>query len=389
MSAPLPRRLVLDLERVGSREVEDWVESGAPRTDARLTLRGGPVLALPEHVRQAIARALDEDDRRPSRGLPELRAALARLLQQETAAEVDPERELLVTNGAMHALNIAFRTLLEPGDRVLIPSPNFFFEGLIRLAGGVPVYVPCREERAWRWDLEELEAVAEQGVKLFVVCNPTNPTGFLPSREELLAVAGMAERMGFFVLADESYDRFVYDDARFTSLLELDLAIDRRVVVRSLSKSHALANWRVGFLVASPLVTEAFTKVLEWECLHCAYVPQRVAQAALEGPQDWLAGVVERYQRNRDRLLAAVAESEWLSCARPAAGPFLFLNMEGAEAAAGREGAELLLEAGVPTVPGRYFRSPGHVRLPFGADGATLERLEQLLAAFRPARAGR
>jgi len=376
------RPLLLDLDRVGSRELEDWIEAAGH--EGLLRLRGGPVRPLPKHVREAILAALDEPDRRPSRGLPELRAAIAAELVRQAGVAVDPEQEVLVTNGAMQALNIVCRALLEPGDQVVIPTPNFFFDGVVRLAGGEPIYVPCSENEGWRWDLDRIEAAVTPRTRILVACNPTNPTGYLPSRADLEALCAMAERHHFVVLSDESYDRFVYDNARLTCLLELRGSSSNLILVRSLSKSHALAGWRMGYISARPDLIDAFRKVLEWECLHCAYVPQRAATAALEGPQEWLSHLASEYQAVRDQLWATLSESRWLSCAKPLAGPFFFLNVRRAEEASHQDGSEMLLGAGLPTVPGRYFQSPGYVRLPFGADPSTLRRVEHILCSFSP-----
>jgi aminotransferase len=374
--------VVSELKRVGSREVEDWVELRRENGAEVLTLRGGPVLSLPVHIREAALAAFDEADRRPSRGLPELCQAIAEALAAETGVPMEAASQVLITNGAMHGLNLVMRALIDSGDEVIVPTPNYFFDGVIRLAGGVPVHVPSSEATGWAWDLDRIEASIGPRTRLFVASNPTNPTGYLPTRSDLARLVQLAERHGFVVLSDESYDRFVYDGAAFNSLAAFDS--QATVVVRSLSKSHALASWRIGYVVAPPDLSEAFTKVLEWDCLHCAYLTQRVALAAVTGPQGWLAGIPSRYQNNRDRLLAAVAESGWLSATRPAAAPFLFLDTSRAESATGRSCSRLLLELGVPTVPGEFFQSPGHARLPIGADEETLERLGELLASFRP-----
>jgi aminotransferase len=377
------RRLLSELDRVGSRQVEDRI--AAFGEDGLLRLGGGPVRPLPAHVRDAVIAAFDEPLRRPSRGLAELRTAIAAEMDRQAEVRIDPEQEILVTNGAMQALNIVCRALLEPGDEVVIPTPNFFFDGIVRLPGGKPVYVPCSENEGWRWDLGRIEAALTPRTKIFVACNPTNPTGYLPTRADLEAICAMAERYRFVVLSDESYDRFVYDGARLTSLLELRARSSNLVLVRSLSKSHALAGWRMGFIAARADLIDSFVKVLEWECLHGAYVPQRAATAALEGPQDWLGNLASEYQAVRDRLWLTLSVSKWLPCVKPQAGPFFFINTRRAEEISHVDGSEMLLRAGLPTVPGRFFQSPGYVRLPFGVDEPTLRGMEQILSAFTPA----
>ena len=348
-------------------------------------LRGSPHPPLPPHVRDVIAAALDEPDRRPSRGLPELRRAIAQDLAERSGVLVDPAREVLVTNGAMQALNIVCRATLAVGDEVLIPTPNFFMEGVVRLAHGEPVYVPCQQADGWRWNLDGIEAAIGPRTKIVFACNPTNPTGYLPEREDLEALCDMAARHDAIVLADESYDRYVYDGARLTCALELRTRFRNLVLVRSLSKSHGLGAWRVGYIAAEPELMDAFVKVLEWECLHCAYVPQRVATAVMAGPQEWLGDIAKEYQAIRDRLWPTISASEWLSAVKPRAAAFFFLDLRRAEAATGRDGSELLLAAGIPTVAGRHFACPGYARLPFGADPPTVDRLDALLARFRPA----
>ncbi len=375
------------LDRVGSREMEDLIALGVRRDLPHL--RGSPHQSLPSHVREVVLAALDEPDRRPSRGLPELRRAIADELAQRSGVVLDPARELLVTNGAMQALNVACRALLEAGDEVVIPTPNFFMEGVVRLAQGKPVYVACQERDGWRWDIDRIEAAVTPRTRIIFACNPTNPTGYLPSRQDIEALCDVAERHDLVVLADESYDRFVYDGARLTCVLELRGRSPNLVLVRSLSKSHGLGAWRIGYIAAESELMDAFVKVLEWECLHCAYVPQRVATAVLEGPREWLGNLAADYQTVRDRLWPTISASEWLSCVRPQAAAFFFLDVRRAEAVAGQDGSEMLLAAGIPTVAGRYFQSPGYVRLPFGADPPTVNQLDSLLASFRPSLAYR
>lgn len=370
------------LDRVGSREMEDLIALGERHELPHL--RGGPHRPLPSHVREVVLAALDEPDRRPSRGLPELRQAIATDLERRSGVVLDPARELLVTNGAMQALNIACRAILEPRDQVVIPTPNFFMEGVVRLAHGEPVYVPCQARDGWRWDIDRIEAAITPRTRIVFACNPTNPTGYLPSRQDVEALCDMAARHDVIVLADESYDRFVYDGDRLTCVLELRGRNQNLVLVRSLSKSHGLGAWRVGYLAAEPDLMDAFVKVLEWECLHCAYVPQRVATAALDGPQEWLGNVAADYQAIRDRLWPTITASEWLSSVKPQAAAFFFMDVRRAEELTGVDGSELLLAASIPTVAGRYFQSPGYVRLPFGADQPTVDHLDSLLASFRP-----
>lgn len=325
-------------ERIASMWVEERLAGRAS-----VALKGTASRPLPPHVRAAVAEALDEHDRAaPPRGLRELREAIGRL------HDADPETEVLVTNGAQHALAVCFRALLGPGDAAIVPTPAYFFGGAIRVAGAEPVYVPSSEEDGWRWDVDAIARSVDERARVLVLCNPCNPTGYLPTRDEVERLVGL----GLTVVTDEAYERYVYEG-------ELAPARGENVVViRSIGKSYALPSWRLGYVVApAPLLAEC-ARVLELDVIRCPYVTQRAALAALEGPQDWLDGIADEYAAKRDVGLEAL-RGAGLSAQRPAAGPFLFVKVADEDA---------LLAAGIPAVPGRFFGAPGYARVPFGGD---------------------
>ncbi len=381
---PVPERAVgpgAIVQRVGSREMDDRIAAARARGVDVFRLVGGPAVPLPEHLRDAALEAMQAPGPRPSRGLPELRAAIAASLAAESADPVDPDTEVVISHGAMQALNLVLRAVLAPGDRVVVPAPNFFFDGIIRLTGAEPVYVPSRPGDGWRWDLEALAAAIDDRTRAVVISNPTNPTGYLPEPAELQALHDLAQAVGAVLISDESYDRLIYPEGTFTSLASLPRT-ETTVLVRSLSKSYALVDWRVGYVVASPALVDQVVNLVEWECLHCGYPAQRVAAAAIEGPQDWLLDAIATYRPIRDRLLAAVDRSEWLDTHVPHSTPFLFLD---ASRLAAERPEDVLLERGIPTVPGYCFQVPGHfLRLPIGCDEATAERLARALEEVVP-----
>ncbi len=318
-----------------------WIEELHPGP-----LRGAASRPLPAHVRAEILAALDEVRPAPPRGLPALREAIGRLHGR------DPDIEVLVTSGAQHALSVCFRALVQPGESVIVPTPAYFFGGAIEAAGACAVYVASREKDGWRWDPEAIEAAVDARTRALVLCNPNNPTGYLPSADEIGALVELAERHGLLIVTDEAYERYLYDGARLASVLD---RTPDAVLVRSIGKSYAMPGWRLGYLVAPPHALDACAEVLEWDLLRCPTVAQRAAAAAIEGPQDWLADLAQEYERKRDSALAAV-EAAGLRRVRPSAGPFLFVG--GVE--------DELLELGA--VPGRFFQAPGYARLPFGGD---------------------
>jgi aspartate/methionine/tyrosine aminotransferase len=323
-----------------------------------LPLKGSAAAPLPPHVREAAAVALDEHTvTPPSRGHLELRAAIARSLP----AAADPERELLVTNGAMHALGLVFRALLDFRDEVIVPTPCYFFAGVIERAGGVFVPVPS-------WDAAAIERAVTSRSKVLVLTNPNNPDGRLPTRAEVDELLALAARRGLTVLTDEAYERCIHEGELASAWGAPDV-----VLVRSLGKSLAMPAWRIGFVAAEADVVDRCLRELEWDVIRVSHVAQRAAAAALEGPQGWLDELAERYRRDRDAAHAAVDDHPILSAPLPVSTPFLWLELGGLA-------AEALVEAGIAVVDGAAFGAPGRARLPFAGAAALQDELRERLS---------
>ncbi len=331
-----------------------------------LPLRGTLAAPFPPHVREAVRPAAIEeyDVMAPSRGDLALREAIARSLP----APADPERGILVTNGAMHALSLTFRALLEAGDEVIVPTPCYFFAGLIERAGGVFVPVETRQEDGWRWDPVAIERAVTPRSRALVLTNPNNPTGYLPAREKIDELLALASRHDLTVVTDEAYERCIHEGE-----LASAWGAENVILIRSLGKSLAMPSWRLGFVAGEPTVIDACLRELEWDVIRVSHVAQRAAAAALEGSQDWLDEVADRYRRDRDAAHAVIADDAILSARLPAAGPFLFLDLGGLH-------IENLLAAGVAVVDGAAFGAPGYARLPFGGAAALSDELHRRLA---------
>jgi aspartate/methionine/tyrosine aminotransferase len=316
-----------------------------------LPLKGTLAAPLPPHVREAVAAALDEHTvTPPSRGHVALREAIARSLP----APADPEREILVTNGAMHALSVVFRALLQPGDEVIVPTPCYFFAGLIERAGGVFAPVPTTEADGWRWAPEAIEQAVTPKSSMLVLTNPNNPTGYLPTRTEVDELLALASRHNLMVITDEAYERCIHEGELASAWGSANV-----ILIRSLGKSLAMPAWRIGFVAGEPTVIDACLRELEWDVIRVSHVAQRAATAALEGPQDWLDEVTARYRQDRDAAHAAIAAHPILSAALPAATPFLWLDL-------GELSSGDLIAEGLPVVDGAAFGTAGYARLPFG-----------------------
>ena len=338
-------------------------------------LHGTPAPALPSHVVDAVARALGTAGPAPHpRGVPELRVRLADVLSG-TGRAVDPEHELVVTNGAMHALGLCFRALLEPGDEVVVPAPCFFFEGAIRGGGGVPVYVSSSPEDGWAWDADAIETAVGPRTRALLLCNPGNPTGAVPSAAEVADVAGVAERNGLVLVTDEAYEAALWD-ADLASAFPL---ADRALLVRSLGKSLSLPHLRVGAVAGPSALVDAVAVALEWDVVRVGIAAQAAALAVLDGPRAWLDDVHARMAEDMS-VASAEAAQAGLRFAPPRGGPFLFVSDGKPDL------AESLVDAGIPAVDGRHFQAPEWARVPFGGASGCAPALAEALARWAAVR---
>ncbi|WP_033288921.1 pyridoxal phosphate-dependent aminotransferase [Amycolatopsis jejuensis] len=347
-----------------------------------LPLVGAPVLPMPEHVRQAVTAAMDQPDPRDSRGLPDLRAAIAAELSDVHGLPVDPDQRLLITNGAMHGLSLVLRTVLAPGDEVIVPTPAYFFDGAIRESGAVPAYVPSRE--GWSLDLTAIENAITTRSRAVLLCNPNNPTGYLPDAATIAAVVDLAARYGLLVISDESWQHFTFDGRRYQPIEALAGRWPHLVTVTSLSKYYALASWRLGYVLAPPPIVDAMERRLQWEAVCCGVVPQRAAAAALTGPRDWLDRALSTYQRKRDLVCDGIVAAGLPEPVRPTGGAFLLADcsrLGGTPAAID----DALLRNGIAAIRGADLHAPDtHVRLTFGAaEPILLELIDGLRQAVR------
>lgn len=354
-----------------------------------IPVRGVPVLPMPPHVVEAAAEAAGQVFPRRTRGALDLRQAIASALTRVHDITVNAETELLITHGAQHGMSIALRALLTAGDEVVVPSPTYFFDGMIRMAGASPRYVRSTAQTGWSLDLDQIAAAITERTAAIVLCNPNNPTGNVPTAEELREVLSLADNHGLTVFADESYERYVHDGPGYTPLQTLGGGRDRLVTVTSLSKNYAFSSWRIGYVHSSPATIDKIHAALEWDVINIGDVPQAAAAAALTGPQQWLDVEFATMKARRDVLHGALAAAE-IPAVLPQAGIFLFADLS----ASGHRGADLedfLLDAGVSALSGAGFFGPDtHVRLLYGAEESDVralgDRVAEIVSTARTSR---
>lgn len=352
---------------------------GRPVLDIRSfgTVSGAP----PDHVREAVEHAARAPRAGSSRGLPELREAIAAKLSKDNGITADPGDEILVTTGAKEGLYLALGAILEPGDEVLYHVPNYVFDGAIRLHGGIPVHLPTSPVDGYALHLDAAARAVSPRTRVFVLCNPVNPTGHVPSRDEVEAIGVFAGRHDLWLLVDESYEKYVYDGRLLYSPAAYPELRSRTVTVQSFSKGYSLFAYRLGYVAAPAPVIAACRRLLEWIDIYLSAVPQHAALAALTGPTAWVAEMLAAWQTARDRLV--IGMRSWLPDVQfvaPQGTGFVFPDVTAFGRTSLEVAATLLDGYGIPCVPGSVFHGEGRVRMGFGGTEAVQQELLTALA---------
>ncbi|MCU0596847.1 MAG: pyridoxal phosphate-dependent aminotransferase [Desulfobacterota bacterium] len=362
----------------------------ASRVEGCISLgQGIPSFATPSFIREAVIEALRQNDAigkyslQP--GLPALKEAVARRFQQTKGMAINPEKEVFISCGAMESIAAGISTIVERGDEVLIPSPNYSSHiEQVLFAEGIPVFVPLLEERGWKLDIEGFRKAITKKTKAIVVCNPMNPTGAVFSEGELRALAEIALERNLFVVADEAYDFLVYDHQPHFSLASIPELKSNLIACYSFSKMYCMTGWRVGYMVASGRLVDQVLKVHDAFAICAPTISQYAALAALQATNG-KDGEGDRFIRE---LVSALASRKEITCSRLNRLSHLFSYEEpkGAYYVFPRIGLpglssvdlslKLLYEAKVITVPGSGFgpTGEGHIRISFGADEKDLEK---------------
>ncbi len=335
---------------------------------------GEPYMNTPDHIKEAMKRALDENKTRyaPSSGIPELRAAVADKLRNSNNIPAQ-QADVIVLNGGMQGLFGAFQSVVNPDDDVLVFSPFWTpIKDLIAHCEGRTILVPTHEARSEGWE-KTLAKYATSKTKAIYYNTPQNPTGVVFTRDEARAVSRFAQERDVVVIADEAYEDLVYDGEHF-SIASLDGMFERTITVFTLSKSYAMTGWRLGYTVAAEPWMTGLRKTTLYSSNGVSTPTQWAALAAFTTESDMLEANRVAYLKRRDLLLAGLNELGFV-CEKPAGAFYAFPDVSRISSDS-REAAEILLDrAQVATVPGVVFgeHGEGHLRFSFSTSIETIE----------------
>jgi len=321
---------------------------------------GEPDFVTPSHIRQAGIRSIELGHTKytSNYGILELREELAAMLHRRYGLTYNPANEILITVGVSEGVDLAMRTIIDPGDEVISPDPGYVaYEADVIFAGGVPVAVPTFAKYDFGVRAAEIAAAITPRTKMILIGNPNNPTGAVVPKIELEGIAELAIKHDLIVAIDEVYSRLVYMQEHL-SIASLPGMRERTILLDGFSKAYAMTGWRVGYVAAPEHILEAMLKIHQYTIMCAGTAPQEAALQALRHGEDDVQIMHQDYARRR-RMFVDGLNRIGLPCCEPL-GAFYAFPYIGNTGLTDEEFAEKLLsEEKVAVVPGSSFGAAG------------------------------
>lgn len=323
---------------------------------------GEPDFNAPEELKMLLKMAVDDgySHYTPNAGFLDFRMVLAEKLEDENDIKYDPEKEIMITVGAMNAIHLAILSIVNPGDEVIIQDPSFVgFEPCILMAGGVPVKVPLKEEFDFEIQIEDIEAKITDKTKAMIINTPHNPTGAVLPRETIEKIADLSLKNDIFIIADEVYEKLVYDGREHVSMASLPGMKERTLTVHSFSKTFCICGWRVGYAAGPAPLINQMIKFQQFDSVHPPAPIQKAVLFYLKRSKEFIDYVKKVYIARRDCMFDRLNSIEEVSCIKPHGAFYIFLNIKQLGCTS-EEFARFLLEKyRVVTIPGSALGDAG------------------------------
>ncbi len=344
---------------------------------------GEPDFVTPWTVREAAILSLEQGytSYTANAGLLELRQEIASYMGSTFGVGYRPESEIIVTVGASQAIDIALRSIIDPGDEVIIVEPCFVsYSPLVTLAGGTPVHVQAEAEQEFKITPEKLESVITPKTKAILICSPNNPTGTMLNKEELQKIAEIANRYDLLILSDEIYAELVYDEA-YTSMAAISGMKERTILISGFSKGFAMTGWRLGYVCAPEEISAAMLKVHQYSMMCAPTMAQYAALEALKNGSDEVEELRKSDRRRRNYLVCSFNEMG-LTCHSPGGAFYVFPSIQATGLTSNQFAEMLLMEEKVAVVPGSVFGESGEgfIRCSYAT---SMEQLQESIKRIR------
>jgi aspartate/methionine/tyrosine aminotransferase len=364
----------------------------AAKVEGAVSLTWGlPSFRTPEGIRRAVERALENDPdigkyTLPD-GLPELRGAAAETHRAATGIAVDPDRNVTITAGNMEGIKTLLRSLIDPGDEIVVTDPGFASHFIqIGLCGGRPVFWRMDEARGWALDLEALPGLVTDRTKAILLVTPSNPTGRIFTEAELREVGRVAAERGLAVILDDPYCHFTYENReRYFNLSSVPELAGHVAYLFTFSKCHAMSGWRLGYAVLPEWLKREVLKVHDATMICAPRISQIAGLAALSGEQAHLGAFEDRLAKRRELICARLdALPHVFEYVKPEGAYYVFPRILAEHQDSYEFAIRLLEEAKVTLTPGSAFGPTGehHVRMAFCVEEDVIEAAFDRIEAY-------
>ena len=360
-----------------SAKVKQMQKAGTPIIDLSI---GEPDLPTPPCAKAGGQYAIDHNITKydAAAGNPELKKAICQKLQTENGVSYEPA-QIVVTNGAKHAITNAVLALIDEGDEVIIPVPYWVsYPEIVSLIGGKPVYVETRKEAGFKLRVEDLEGKLSAKTKMVILTNPSNPTGNVYSKDELEKLCRFFADKNIWILADEIYERVVFD-APFTSVAALGEDIKAHtIIVNGFSKSVSMTGWRLGYTATPKEVAKAMADIQSHLTAHPSTISMQAGLYALKDCAGAIEEMRQIYKKRRDRIVEIMKDLPEISYIPPMGAFYLFFDISALRQKLQAESLSIkvcedMLDKQVAFVPGLGFGADDFIRMSYAASEEDIE----------------
>ena len=351
---------------------------------------GEPDFNTPQNILDAAIDSMNKGFTKytPAGGLPVLKQAIIDKLKRDNELTYKPN-EIIVGVGAKHVLYTLFQVILNEGDEVIIPIPFWVsYPEQVKLAGGVPVYIEGTREQGYKITAEQLASAVTDKTKAVIINSPSNPSGMIYSREELAAIAKVAEEKDILIVSDEIYEKLVYNSIEHFSIAQLSESVKARtIVVNGVAKSHSMTGWRIGYAAGNADIINAMTDLASHSTSNAATTAQYATVEAYNGPQDTVEEMRQAFESRLEKIYPQVAAIPGFKVLKPQGAFYLLPDVSEAVEKTGYENvdafaAALLTEANVAVIPGSGFGTDSTIRLSYATSLELLEEAVRRIDAF-------
>jgi len=361
-----------------STKVNELKKQGIEITNLSI---GEPDFFTPEKAKLAAIEAIKTNRTKydSASGLLELKQAVIRKLKRDNNISYDID-EIIISSGAKHSISNALLTILNPDDEVIIPKPYWTsYPEMVKLLNGTPVFANTKDENSFKLQADELQSLITNKTKAIFITNPSNPTGAIYTRNELEALVKLCVNNNIYILADEIYEKIVFDDT-FTSIASIsNEAKNITITINGLSKSAAMTGWRLGYAAANSEIISAMSSIQGHLVSHPCTIAQWAAVEAINSCESDTQNMVKTYHERRNRVIKMFEEIDDLSIIRPDGAFYTFINMSQLKPffsnidSFSLEISNILLDQyRLAVVPGIAFGLDDYIRITYAADMNTI-----------------